>query len=108
MKAMQGSFLFRLTRVQRREIGVFAFQLGIPGGRLREHFDKIRASGVGYKDLGDRMVQDLTEMRQLAQATNPIPAGLRKNLAERPLEQVLNEMREHAQAMQQAQQAKAA
>ena len=106
-KAVEGRALFRLTKEQKKEIRVMAIQLGIPGRRVREHFERLRASGVGYEELGNRLVQDLNEVAELAEATKPDPNGLRLSLRNRPLYQVLNEMRQYAQQMQ-ATQAKAA
>ena len=108
MKGLQGRILFRITRVQRKEIGILAQQIGIPGKRLKEHFDKMRQSGIGYSELGNRMVQDLKEAGELIQKTSLDPKMFKKNIASRPLAGLLSEMRNHAQQMEQMEKAKAA
>jgi len=116
-RAMEGRALFWVTKNYKREIGMrgAGIMREMAGAsdhgtvrdtfarRLREHFDALRQKGVPFRELGDRMIQDLEEMQQLIEATNPDRKGLFRTLQNRPLEQALNEMRQHYRAMQQAQ-----
>jgi hypothetical protein len=117
LKAMQGKALFMVTKATKRQIGVVGnrimMEMASPGNqadvrnafsrRLREHFDRLRQQGVRFRDLGERMAQDLMEMQQLIEATNPDRRALLKNLERKPLEAVIGEMRNYYQQMQQAQ-----
>ena len=82
-----------------------AAQMNIPARRLREHFNGLLKKGVRKMELGDKMVQDLTEMRELRESTKVEPARWKKFVNENSLDAALNEMREHAQAQQQQEQA---
>jgi len=108
LKAMRGKGLYWITRLQKREIGILAHQLKIPGRRLKQHFEMLRSRGIPTMQLGEKMVQDLAEVRDLKDQTNVNVGKIRQVLGYKTLEQILNEMREQAQAMAQTQQQKAA
>ncbi len=117
LKAMQGKAMFLVTKATKRQIGSVGNRIMLemvgPGNqaevrnvfsrRLREHFDRLRQQGVRFRDLGERMVQDLVQMQQLVEATNPDRRALLRNLERRPLEEVMKEMLGHYQEMQQGQ-----
>ncbi len=119
--AMQGRAMFWLTKQWKREIGVISSELmmevsgfgtaqdirSVFAKRLRDHFQTMKKSGVSYRDLGQKMIETLTEMRELVQETNPDRRMLLENLKSKPLEEVLGEMRQHAEGMR-AMQAKQA
>jgi len=116
-KAMRGKALFWLTKAYKREIGVLS--AGIMhelkgagdsatiretiGRRLAEHFERLRMKGIGVREIGDAMVRDLKEMHELVAETNPNRKGLMKSLQNKPLEDVLNEMKQYREQMQAAQ-----
>lgn len=102
--AMKGKGLFWLTNLHKRQIGVLASQLNIPTRRIFEHFQELRKQGVGDRTLGDRVIQDLTEIRDLMHQTNLQPGKLKQALQYRPLLSIMEEMRQHAEQMQAMQQ----
>ncbi len=105
--AVRNAAYYGITRAVRREITVMAAQMNIPANRLREHFNGLLKKGIRKRELGDKMVQDLTEIRELRKSTKVAPARWKKFVSENSLDAALNEMREHAQAQQQQEQAQA-
>jgi len=103
--AIRTAAYYGITRVVRREIVVVAAQMNIPAKRLKEHFNGLIKKGVRKRDVGNQMIQDLKEMRELRKQTKVEPARWNKFVNENSLEAALNEMREHAQAQQQQEQA---
>ena len=102
-RAVRNAAYYGITRAVRREITVMASQMNIPAKRLREHFNGLIKKGVRKMEFGDKMVQDLTEMRELRKSTGVETARWKKFVSENSLDAALNEMREHAQAQQQEQ-----
>ena len=99
--AVRNAAYYGITRAVRREITVMAAQMNIPARRLKEHFNGLLKKGVRKMEVGDKMVQDLTEMRELRKQTKVDPARWKKFVNENSLDAALNEMREQAQAQQQ-------
>lgn len=105
--AMRNASYYWITRAAKREITIIASQMNIPAKRLREHFNGLLKKGVRKMELGDKMVQDLTEIRDLRESTKVEPARWKKFVEKNSLEAALNEMRQQAQEQVQMQ-AKAA
>ena len=99
MNALKGRGLYWLTRLQRSQIGVIAHELDIPTKRLYEHLQELRKEGVKAENLAERMVQDLTEIRELMNETNLHPGKIKQALGYRTISSVMDEMREHADQM---------
>jgi len=96
--------LYWITKAYKREIGTLATQMNIPAERLREHFNFLAKQGVRPMNIGNRMIQDLREMAKLRQSTSVEPARWNNFMKNRPLNQAMEEMKEHAQAEAQTQQ----
>jgi len=103
-KAMRGRAAYWITKAYKREIGTLATQMNIPAERLREHFNFLAKQGVRPMNIGNRMIQDLREMAKLRQSTSVEPARWNNFMKNRPLNQAMEEMKEHAQAEAQTQQ----
>ena len=101
--AMRNASYYWITRAAKREITVMASQMNIPAKRLREHFNGLLKKGVRKRELGDKMVQDLTEMRELRKSTSVEPARWNKFVEKNSLDTALNEMRQQAQQQAQMQ-----
>tara|TARA_Y100000310_G_C20358148_1_gene657676 strand:+ start:293 stop:673 length:381 start_codon:yes stop_codon:yes gene_type:complete len=108
LKAMKGRGLFLITKLQKKQIGMLAEQMNIPTRRLFEHFQELRKKGIRDLDIGDKMLQDLSEMRDLMQETNLHSGKIKQALQYRSLASIIEEMRQHAEQMQAAQQGQAA
>lgn len=106
LNAIPNSAYFAIMKMQRRKIVVLATGLGLPKRRLREHFEGLRKT-VPENELGQRMVDDLDLALKLATKTGLIGEKsnkdsrrrFKKNLQNKPLAEVINEMREYAEAM---------
>ena len=105
--AVRNAAYYGITRAMRREITVMSAQMNIPANKLREHFNGLIKKGVRKRDLGEKLVQDLKEIQELKERTKVEPARWNKFIADKSLDAALNEMREHAQAQAQQEQAKA-
>ncbi len=103
--AVRNAAYYGITRAIRREITVMSAQMNIPANRLREHFNGLIKKGVRKRDLGNQMVHDLKEMQELKERTKVEPARWKKVINEKSLDAALAEMREHAQAQAQQEQA---
>ena len=100
LRAMRGRGLYFLTHLQKRQIGMLAHQMNIPEKRVFEHFQELRKQGIRDMNIGDRMLQDLSEMRDLMNETNLHPGKIKQALGYRPISSIMDEMRQHAQQMQ--------
>jgi len=114
--AMQGRAMFWLTKQWKREIGIRTVDLmkevsgfgtaqdirNVFAKSLRGHFETMRRNGVSYRELGQKMIETLTEMQELIKETNPDRKMLFENLKSKPLWAVLQEMRQHADGMRAA------
>ncbi len=106
LNAIPGRVYYSVMKMRRREIVTLAAKLGLPKERLRQHFEQLREK-LPANELGQRMVEDLQTTLELAEKTGLIGKNsssqnrirFKKNLANRPLSTVIQEMREYAEAM---------
>lgn len=106
LNAIPNRVYYRVGKAQREQIVLLGKRLGLPRSRLREHFEQLREK-LPANELGQRMVEDLQTALELAERTGLIGKNsssqsrmsFKKNLANRPLSTVIQEMREYAEAM---------
>ena len=88
-----------ILRAMRDEIVLKAKSLGIPAGRLNEHFEWIIGKGMPMMAAGERMIRDLQETEELKESTGVEKKLFEKFLEHKSLAAALEEMKKHAQAM---------
>lgn len=100
LNAVPNRAYYLIFKEMRREIVMKAHELGVPDRRLREHFEELQKEGVPKIKIGERMLADLEKAEQLAEATGVEPERFKKFLKEKSLSAALEEMEQHAEAMQ--------
>ncbi len=108
LNAIPNRVYYRVGKEQRGRIVLLGKRLGLPRSRLRDHFEKLKGD-VRAEELGQRMVEDLELALELGVKTNLIGKNsssrnrmaFKKNLRGRPLADVIEEMKQHAEAMPQ-------